>query len=130
MEYSNEELIEEWFGNHIISTLNIYVLALILVEQNVKESKNKKFPEALQFITDTLLKNKKIEKNHVDIFKDDIVEEEETLLIFKDLLFEIANNPNLLQKDKFVENKKEGVKFLLCKPASMTNFSFGHIKKT
>lgn len=125
----NEELIQEWFETHTPSSLNIYVLALILVEHNVNEEKNKAVEEALEYILNTLILRGKLKPHHKAMVYEEIREEKEAIVAFRELLFEISNHPNLLQKDKFMENKKEPMKLLFCKPESRNHFSFGHIKK-
>lgn len=119
------DLIEEWFDTHLITTLNIYVLALILIEQSQEK---KLIIDVIDYILNNLINKHKLQEHHKEIVYLEIEEEQETLSAFQKLLFEISDNPNLLQKDKFAEKKKEPLKMLFCKPESMNEFRFGHIK--
>lgn len=122
-----EEVVKSWFENHKISLLNIYVLALILIEQMYegKEEKSKMVTEFINLILDLIV----IDKNRKEEILNEMNEESETLEEVGKIMIEICNNPDLLQKDKYISKKIESRKVFYCRPETKTNFSFGIIKK-
>jgi len=120
------EIIDEWFENHTISILNIYILSLIIIEQNYVKDKKDKINSMINLILDILFEKGK-EINKEEILKD-IENELETLEEIGKLTLELSNNPDLLQKNKFVNSKNETTKLIYCRRNSMSSFSVGHIK--
>ena len=91
-----KELIRNWFKNNNLSLLNIYTLALIIVEQSGEQDKKNLIPYSLDFILNFLLEEKYIDDK--EIIKKYFLEEKESLDSIGEMLLYIAKNPKLLQK--------------------------------
>ena len=79
-------------------------MSFILVEQDYnknKSKKNKYLDKTVLYILDKLLKDDKINKSQSDFYKDRIYSDTNILEQLRDIVFDISNNPNLLQKDKW-----------------------------
>ena len=93
-----DDMIMNWFNEHEISLLNIYVLSLIVIETLNSKNKKQLIPYSIDFILDTLL-----EKNVLD-GKDKILEyfkdERETLDKIGEMMLYMCKNHHLLQSEK------------------------------
>ena len=85
-----EEIVKDWFKTRELSLLNIYTLALIIIEQSGAKDKKKIIPYAVDFILDFFQEKDTILKY--------FLEEKESLDSIGEMLLYVSKNPNLLQK--------------------------------
>ena len=94
---NSEEILENWFSNSKLSIVNMYIAALILIEQsNITEDKKEYIDSSLNIVLDFLLKTHRIENK--EIILEYIEKERENLEGLREILFTITKNPSLLQK--------------------------------
>lgn len=103
MDKKSNQIVEEWFNKHSISVFSVYILAFILIEQNCNKNTNKRkcLNRYVYHILKKLINDEKINKVESDYYKERISLDIEILIQLKDIVFDISNNPNLLQKDKW-----------------------------
>ena len=127
-----KDIISEWFETHDITILNVYIVSLIAIEQLHSQNTKKKYlvKDGISFVVNYLFETEKINKEECKIIEEEISEEIETLEGIKTIVFDLTNNPNLLQKNKFVPNyeKRNVKKLVACRTVSMEKFSIGTIK--
>ena len=125
------DILKDWFKIRKLSILNIYIAALITIEQLHSKydvvQKKTLLNDSIHFVLNYLIKEGKLKREDADLAREEIEEEMETLESVRELLFVMTNEPNLLQKDKFVLAERK--KILLCKTPSMKSFSIGKIKE-
>lgn len=100
---NNDELIKNWFGKHEISTTSIYILSLLLIENESKLFMNK--DEYIDLYVDVVLKkivqDEKITKDDQKFYRRQIRLNKSLLHNLKKMVIDLTNSPNLLQKDKW-----------------------------
>ena len=98
-----DHIIEDWFVKHEVSIFSIYILSFILLEQSQvkKEKKEKYVDNYVCIVLDKLIKDEKIARNEYNFYEERIRLDKKILNQLKDIVFDVSNNPNLLQKDKW-----------------------------
>ena len=96
------ELIQDWFSKHEVTTTSIYICSLILNEQaEDKMTNTAKMNGYIKLVLAKLTKDEKITSNQQQYYYQQINLNAEILYRLKLIVFDLTNNPNLLQKDKW-----------------------------
>ena len=99
-----ETLIETWFNRHNISTFSIYILGFVLIEQNYTDNEHDKeefLDKYVSIILEKLENDEKITIEQSIHYRERIFLDQLHLSQLKNIVFDISNNPKLLQKDKW-----------------------------
>ncbi len=99
----NIEILENWFNKHTISIFSIYILSFILIEENKPQNIINKndVDDKIILILDKLMKDGKIKQADKEFYIERIQLDRQFLIQFKEIIFDVSNNPNLLQKNKW-----------------------------
>ena len=118
--------VDEWFEERPINLLNIYVLALILIEHHYDKDKAEKLDGTLDFIVSFLYFRGDISQEQREQIFIDLKEETEILSGIREVLFICSKNPQWLQSQ--YQTISSGKKILLAKPAGKDKILCGHLK--
>ena len=99
---NNIDIIQDWFNRHDITVVSIYILSLVLIEHNYKRGEKEDFIDRyVDTILEYLLVSGKVTGRQRKIYQEQIMLDKAILAQFKDIVMDISNRPNLLQKEKW-----------------------------
>ena len=94
-----QEIIRNWFVKHDISIVSIYILSLILIEQGQEQEEDDVSDTKVMRILTILLKDNKIDDEQKIYYQTHIEQDEILLNQLKNIMFDLRDNPNLLNKN-------------------------------